>query len=219
MKANKKLVLIAVCFAVLVISVILFVVIQSSTPEAKVKQAIAEEVKRSDFNVDEILMEDSDFLLAKITYSGSRDSAYTIAKRENGNLKMVLNLGSGDFDTDKLLSADVPDGIIKYLLGNPPYFIGIDDKTLTVDGAKKVKSLLASYAKMKKQDIELYRLVSDSYRHEHLTNYERYNDIAYFFDVTLDDKTKVHFKIITPYSGDITYELYDEDGGLVFSVK
>jgi hypothetical protein len=222
---NKRLVIVIACFIVFIVSIILLTIVSSFTPEAKIKQVISEEIHRADFDVDEVVMEDGDWMLVKITFTSrdeySNSTIYNILRKENGNPRLILVLGT-DFAIKDMVDADVPKSIIKYLLGDGPHFVDFNflhGIMRSADGAKVVQQLVTAYSEMKKLDVFIYRLQQDTYRRENLTDYPKFNDVADSFDVTLDNEHTVHVKIISPYEGNVVYELYGEDNELVFNVS
>jgi hypothetical protein len=221
---NNRAKIIIFGFAGFVLITILLTVLASTSQEANIKRTIATEIERTDFDVDETVVEDGDWLLVRIASTNREDSgnpAYNILEKEENGTRLVLGPGT-HFDIDSLADKGVPSSIIKYLLGDGPHFVRfnfINSIARSEDGREKIEQLVASYAKMNKVSVFTFTLQEDTYRDELLTNYPTLNDRADYFDVKLDNSQVVHIRIISPAYGDVTYELYDENNTLVFSVK
>jgi uncharacterized protein YpmB len=223
-KKNQRILvaIFIVVVVVLIVTIVLFIS-ESNKPKVKIKSAISEKIDRTDFDVNDIAVEDGNWLLVKISSTNRNDrgnNAFSILKKEGGVYNVVLGPGTG-FTGDDIVNVGAPKSIVKYLLGNGPHFTGFN--RLRANASRSncvdvVSQLAIAYAERKQTDVFIFKMLPDSYRKEPLTNRPKFNDMVDYFDITLDDKETIHIKIITPYDGAIVYELYDENNKLIFRV-
>jgi len=221
---NKRLVIVVVGFLiVMAVAIVLAVLPSSSAPKSEIKQAIADQTRRSDFDVNDVVMTDGDWSLVKITFTGADNASYNILRTVNGKPQVVLVLGSGSPSVESLVAAGVPDAMIRFLLGDGPHFANFSflNSVVGVAGTSTVQQLVTSYASLKRLGVFIYNLKVDSYHPEIATSGNRISGITTAsFDVSLDQKYTVHIRaIFSGDSGATTYELYDQDNQRIFQVN
>jgi hypothetical protein len=212
--SKKKLFIIMGCFVFVIIVATTITV--SLSPESKIKQTIAEEIKQNDFKVDEIIIRDGDWALAKISSTNRNDSnnpSFSILYNETGTYRLVLGPGT-DFDIDSLIDNKVPESIIQYFFGDEPLFIHFGgDSPLSNYSTSLVRAAQAAITLYSRaENITLKRAVldSDSWRSDIGSNRPHTMSTSLTFDVSINDETKLQTNIIIDDSNAIV-QLHKND--------
>jgi hypothetical protein len=177
--------------------IVVVAIIASLSPESNIKQTIANEIERSDFKVDEIVIKDGDWALAKISStnrSDSNNSSFNILRNESGTYRLILGPGT-DFDIDSLIDNEVPESIIKYFHGDEPLFIHFSgDSPLSgcsTSLAQTAQAAITLYSRAKNIDLKRVVLDSDSWQSDIGSNRPHTMSTSLTFNVLINDEVKL----------------------------
>ncbi|MCL2807431.1 MAG: NAD(P)-binding domain-containing protein [Coriobacteriia bacterium] len=221
LRYNKRAVVFVATLAAVVIAIILFTVISSLTPEAKMKRAISGEIGRSDFSIGEVVIQDQDWLLVR---TSSEDAylniAYSALKKSGGSYELVLGpiIDTQGMTAEDFFLLGMPDSFIKYFFGDGTHFEFNELRERHNPGwISAVEAAIELYAR--KEGVKPWRvsLVKDSYGFDNrsddtLTPYSRTSSFKVAFD---ENKTKLSVK--TTEDLKMSIKLFDESGREVFS--
>lgn len=149
--SNKFIrVVIIIMLAIIVLTVVLSLILQPadnyslSSEEKKLQSNIQSSIERDDARIAEVMVQDGDWLLAKINSTEDR-----------GNYTMVIMQGerlilgpSSNFSIDTLANNGIPNSIIDYLYPDKPHWIGFYDafQNQLKDSKSTIKAVIEAYA-------------------------------------------------------------------------
>jgi hypothetical protein len=198
--SNKKLFVIIGCFILVII--IAATIAVSLSPESKIKQTIADEIERNDFKIDEIVIKDGDWVLAKISSTSRGDSnnpSFNILHSEENVYRLVLGPGT-DFDIDSLIDNEVPESIIRYFFGDEPLFVhfGGDSplSSYSTSLVQAAKAAITLYSRAENIDLKRAALDSDSWQSDIGSNRPHTMSTSLTFDVLVNNETELLTNII-----------------------
>jgi hypothetical protein len=102
---------------IIIIAVIISITTSGDREMQRFRDVISDSISRTDFNIKDVIIEDSDWYLVGIESTNRDDKgnfAYMILRKDSGNLKTVLGPGSA-FSIDSLNAIGAPESIMKYL--------------------------------------------------------------------------------------------------------